>query len=210
MFDRSPKAIAMLSLLFLLVSVVTAFAAVVPPPPGGSCYKCVIVSGEHYDCRGGYDQGAVSCSVGPPTSCSVSGICGFSNGSLEFFAIAISPEVIREVADLDPRLAATIASLAADGRVETSGFVFWLPSEISTAQVERMLMREDPGLKALPGKELIYEYRVGRGPGGDLELVVTPERGSDLEKQSLGVVMKLQSADSDKGVFQVTNEWFLF
>jgi hypothetical protein len=193
--------VATLLSLVVLVFAGAAFAAVAVPV--GSCYHCILVDADHYDCRGGFDAGGVSCTASG-TSCTVNGICPKAVDPVEeAFSLTLPADLVRDIAQVNPRLAATLLRLSKAGKLQSQTLVYWIDRDMNASHVERMIKGERVDLRGGTGQEVVYKATILRGAGGTGELVIAPLAGANVEPT---LVVDLAAAKSSFAA----KDWFMY
>jgi len=185
-------------------------------PTTATCYHCVLVNNSFYECQGGFPSGAISCSVSG-TSCTLTGICPVQPQQPGVDA-AISADLVREVARVHPRLAASLWKLASQGTIEASSEIHWLAGPMTAKDVDRLISGKKLPLPVNAG-EIAYKVSVVQSMDeATATLVISPlsrgDNGPDANFSYFVLDLKTRRADqaaqpSARKVYEPT-AWSLF
>ncbi|MEM6794448.1 MAG: hypothetical protein AAF725_10740 [Acidobacteriota bacterium] len=172
MIYKNILSVAGLSLLFM-----TPLAGAAVGGGSGTCYNCRMFAGS-WSCDTLWSTSGGTACTAVQDSCTVSGNCRGGVGGLAA-PLEMEAESIREVAEVNPGVALTLARLAQLGLLDAEMSMSWADRPVSQADVEKVLaggfIRGEGS-----GRERIHQMTVDLLEDSTWMLVLTPaERSSD-------------------------------
>jgi hypothetical protein len=211
--ERLRKSMWLLMVVGLATFALSASAAT-NPVPAGTCYACSLVNSSYYECTGGLAQGGTSCTVSA-TSCTLNGICSSAQATPASLAVTISPDLVRQIAQAHPRVAASLWTLASQGVMATESEIHWRAGKMTTRDVDQLLAGKKVNLSGTG--EVIYKVFIVQSMDQSHASVVIapasktqPDSGFsyfvlDLQQRETGIPVK----SAAQGSYSVSN-WSLF
>ena len=126
----------------------------------------------------------------------VDDVCGLEDPCLgvppKHFEVSIPADTIRAVAEVHPRVAATLWMAAHTNIVASAGSTFWYNSPITADNVEAMIQNGTAALQKASGEPVIYRYYLAQDPAtGQWSLLIEPQQASDLDVPFTAFVLEL-------------------
>lgn len=193
--------LTVLALLLVSVPLQAAEAA-------GDCKKCD-QHGTHWDCVGGESSGGTGCSL-QGDSCTVSGICSGGGGTEAFYSAKVSVDLIRDIASVHPRLAASVWNLSLDKKIRSSNIIYWTDGPVSADDVEALVAGKPIRFKSRHKGMVAYRAVVQEGPLGTPELVLSPLVASKRDPGFVALVIPLDPTKPDLSEGYLGKTWQMF
>ena len=183
----------------------------------GPCYHCVLFyppqPPAYWNCNGGNVSGGVSCTV-TPTSCTLNGICSIASSSGSAVQLSLSKDQVREIAQVHPRLAASLWQLASAAAIETPTEIHWLSGQVTAKDVDQLLAGGTLPMAPVTGErpaEVVYKVAVERSMDeATAILVISPSTGADFSYFELKLNLEPLASEAVPVQRSTATSWTLY